>query len=223
MDMICYMHEGNPYGYLKVGEKVIHADNLARMVGEPSSTVQGWLDELQEASVFDLDDGVICSRRMIRDEELRQKRANGGKLGGNPSLKVNHKVEKEVKQKQTPSSSSSSTSSSTSTTKIQKPEGVLDSTWNDFVTLRKSKKAAITQTSLNGIYREAMKAGISLEQALRTCCERGWQGFKADWVSNLPKPTLAQQSTLAAARTIFGDERNVQDAYIIESHPKALT
>ena len=23
MDMICYMHEGNPYGYLKVGDKVI--------------------------------------------------------------------------------------------------------------------------------------------------------------------------------------------------------
>lgn len=107
--------------------------------------------------------------------------------------------------------------------KIQKPDGVLDSTWNDFVILRKEKKAAITETALNGIYREAMKAGMSLEQALRTCCERGWQGFKADWVSNLPKPTLAQQSTLAAARTIFGDERTLTDAYIIESPTKTLT
>ena len=29
--------------------------------------------------------------------------------------------------------------------------------------------------------REAEKAGISLEAALSTCCERGWQGFKASW------------------------------------------
>lgn len=32
-----------------------------------------------------------------------------------------------------------------------------------------------------GIQREAEKAGITLEEALSTCCERGWQGFKAEW------------------------------------------
>ena len=109
IDMICFMHEGNPYGYLKVGDKVILADNLCRMVGEPLDVVEGWLHELQVASVFDVDNGVICSRRMIRDEELRVKRAEGGKLGGNPklkdSVKVNLKVEKEVNQNSTPSSS----------------------------------------------------------------------------------------------------------------------
>ena len=116
MDMICYMHEGNPYGYLKVGDKVILASNLARMVGETLEVVQGWLHELQEANVFDIDDGAICSRRMIRDENLRQKRSEGGKLGGNPALKVNHEDNHEVyfedKQNPTPSSSSSSSPSS---------------------------------------------------------------------------------------------------------------
>jgi len=113
IDMICYMHEGNPYGHLKVGDKVIHANNLARMVGETLEVVEGWLKELQQAGVFDLtSDSVICSRRMIRDENLRQIRASGGKLGGNPALmdkgKVNHKVIEEDKQNPTPSSSSSS-------------------------------------------------------------------------------------------------------------------
>ena len=115
IDMICYMHEGNPYGHLKVGDKVIHANNLARMVGETLEVVEGWLKELQQAGVFDLtSDSVICSRRMIRDENLRQIRASGGKLGGNPALmekgKVNHKVIEEDKQNPTPSSSSSSSS-----------------------------------------------------------------------------------------------------------------
>jgi len=116
MDMICYMHEGNPYGHLKVGDKVILAPNLARMVGETLDVVEGWLAELEQAGVYDLTtEGTICSRRMIRDENLRNIRALGGKLGGNPNLMVKDKVNLEVKledkQKPTPSSSSSSSSS----------------------------------------------------------------------------------------------------------------
>ena len=52
IDMICYMHEGNPYGHLKVGDKVILPDNLARMVGETFDVVEGWLDELKLAGVY---------------------------------------------------------------------------------------------------------------------------------------------------------------------------
>ena len=114
--MICFMHEGNPYGHLKVGNKVILPANLASMVGATLLEVEGWLHELHQAGVYEIaETGEIFSKRMVRDEYLRNKRAEGGKLGGNPNLKVNLKVipmvEKEVKQKPTPSSSSSSSSS----------------------------------------------------------------------------------------------------------------
>lgn len=56
--------------------------------------------------------------------------------------------------------------------------------WTDFLAIRKAKKSPITETALDGIRREAEKAGMTLETALRTCCERGWQGFKADWVKD---------------------------------------
>ena len=118
IDMICFMHEGNPYGYLKVGNKVILAKDLARMVGEELSLVEGWLEELKEAGVYDIDYGAICSRRMIRDENLRKIRAEGGKLGGNPKLKDMKEDNLEVKQNETPSSS---TSSSSSISKKKKP------------------------------------------------------------------------------------------------------
>lgn len=116
IDMICFMHEGTPYGHLKVGEKVILPVNLARMVGETLEQVEGWLEELKQAGVFDVEpDGTMVSRRMVRDEEVRSARASGGKLGGNPLLlskKVNLEVKQEVavedKQIPTPSSSSSS-------------------------------------------------------------------------------------------------------------------
>jgi len=110
------MHEGNPYGHLKVGNKVILPANLAAMVGSTLPDVEGWLEELRSAGVYDVDaDGTILSRRMIRDENLRNMRAAGGKLGGNPALKspdkVNLKVNLKDKQKPTPSSSSSSSTS----------------------------------------------------------------------------------------------------------------
>lgn len=182
IDMICYMHEGSPYGYLKVNNKVILPINLARMVGLTLDEVNGYLDELKDSGVYEIDnDGSIYSRRMIRDENLRKIRAEGGKLGGNPKLKGNNKVNQEVKQKSTPSSSSSSSSS---INKIQAPDGVSSSIFKDYLKIRKAKKSPWTETALKGLQREADKAGISLEQAIQVCVERGWVGFNADWVKD---------------------------------------
>ena len=65
---------------------------------------------------------------------------------------------------------------------VAPPNGVTDSVWQDWLSLRKAKRAAVTQTAIDGIEREAKKAGVSLQAALETCCARGWTGFKADWL-----------------------------------------
>jgi hypothetical protein len=67
---------------------------------------------------------------------------------------------------------------------VAPPNGVTDSVWQDWLSLRKTKKAAVTQTAIDGIAREASKAGVSLQVALETCCARGWTGFKADWLKD---------------------------------------
>ena len=67
-------------------------------------------------------------------------------------------------------------------TVVGRPDGVTDQTWSDWLQLRKSLKAAVTQTAVDGIAREAERAGITLEAALQTCCSNGWRGFRADWV-----------------------------------------
>lgn len=69
----------------------------------------------------------------------------------------------------------------------------------DFKALRKAKKAAITPTVIAGIKREAEKVGYTLETALRTCCERGWQGFKAEWVTgdSASQPVRRQRKELS--------------------------
>ena len=64
------------------------------------------------------------------------------------------------------------------------PDGVLDSVWQDFMKLRKDKKAVITETAMTRIKKEADKVGYSLQEALEICCSRGWVGFRADWAQD---------------------------------------
>ena len=64
------------------------------------------------------------------------------------------------------------------------PDGVSEQTWADFKALRNAKKAPITARAIEGIDKEAMKAGVTLETALQECCARGWAGFKAEWMQS---------------------------------------
>jgi len=222
IDMICYMHEGNPYGHLKVADKVILPANLARMVGETLEVVEGWLEELRHAGVYDTaEDGSIYSRRMIRDENLRQIRANGGKLGGNPNLKPKDKVNLEdnqkVNQKPTPSSSSSSSSSSSKerATVVACPPDVSQQVWQDWLQLRKTKKASVTETVVKGARSEAAKLNWTLEQFLVEWCTRGSQGMKAEWVAeknnSLTKTGQMNQTVMSGlTRGLMGSGQNVK-------------
>ena len=63
-------------------------------------------------------------------------------------------------------------------------QGISDQLASDWLTLRKSKRAEPSKTAIEGIQHEATKAGMTLADALSMCCVRGWQGFKASWVSD---------------------------------------
>lgn len=57
------------------------------------------------------------------------------------------------------------------------------SVYSDWIALRKAKRAPVTETAIAGIRREAEKAGMTIQDALELCCQRGWTGFKAEWVA----------------------------------------
>ncbi|MFM0439265.1 GIY-YIG nuclease family protein [Paraburkholderia strydomiana] len=289
MDMLCLMHQGSPYGHLKVNSKAINEIQLARLVGANSDEVSAWMRELSDAGVYSTsEDGVIFSRRMVKDENLREVRASGGKEGGNPKLMggynkpgfvyamlrqsdgavkigisqdpskrlykvraqypsvqidvigkayvddmgsteaalhqtyshckngewfaltgsereelLNFHLKVNSKAIQTPSSSSSSSTSSPSESNKRRaprfdPQAYLESLCvdsivaQDWITHRKAKRAAPTQTAIDGINREAEKAGVSLQAALKISCQRGWQGFEAGWMKGAQGPPRAQ-------------------------------
>lgn len=118
-EMLCIMHECSPYGHLYAGPVPMSLAQLGRLVGESEKTIRALVDELELSGVFSRSDqGAIYSRRMVKDERIRNIRAQAGKLGGNPDLlgkKVNqtdnHVPKQSSNQEPTPSSSSSSSSS----------------------------------------------------------------------------------------------------------------
>ena len=96
---------------------------------------------------------------------------------------------------------------------LEKPDGVNDKVWADFIVLRKSKKATLTTTALSGIQREADHAGWTLEKALVECCTRGWASFKADWIKPAGKPALITSASRQNETFKERDARNSRARY----------
>jgi hypothetical protein len=83
------MHEAEPYGHLIVGGAAPSEREIARLVGASVSEVKSCLSELRNAGVFSTNsEGVIYSRRMVRDREKAQRDRVNGAAGGNPQLKM---------------------------------------------------------------------------------------------------------------------------------------
>ncbi len=88
IDLLCLMHQGQPYGYLAGTGGKHPVSFLARWCGETERSFSSSMIELTANGVYSLtDDGVIYSRRMVRDEHNRQVRGAGGsKSALNPNV-----------------------------------------------------------------------------------------------------------------------------------------
>lgn len=87
--------------------------------------------------------------------------------------------------------------------------GVDQQVSSDWLQHRKAKKASVTKTVIEGIIKEADKAQITIGDALAMCCQRGWIGFKAEWVAaanvvQMPRMTQHQLNQAGVANSIFG-------------------
>jgi len=193
--MICIMHQAEPYGHLVVNGHPIDSPTLARMVGGRPHEVARWLSELDTAGVCDMDGETRISRRMVRDERVRKARAEGGKLGGNPALKDNHKVEDKVNHDAnlppTPSSSISSSTSLKPKTKVNGhaasavaaltlPDWVPKMQWDAWIDARRKRRNPPTDFALRQAISklEALKAqGHAPGAVLAQSAFRGWAGL----------------------------------------------
>ena len=68
IDLVCYMHEGEPYGHLTIDGVPPSLAAVAALLGRPLREVKQALAELEQHGVFDrAKNGAIVSRRLVRD------------------------------------------------------------------------------------------------------------------------------------------------------------
>ena len=154
---------------------------VARRIRVEASVIRDVLNDMFDKH----DDGWFharCQEVIEAYHAMAEKNRANGRMGGRkknpvatdtqPIAKptINYKLETindKLKNKATP---------------MATPVGVSESVWQEFVSHRKSKKAKVTQLVIDGIVKEANKAGWTLEDALIETIVRNWQSFKADWV-----------------------------------------
>ncbi len=95
IDLIAYMHEGEPYGHLTIDHVAPGIGGIAALTGRPVAEIRKALNELEACQVFSRTAaGVIYSRRMVRDQQAMEegrahaerrwaqsREPNGGPLG----------------------------------------------------------------------------------------------------------------------------------------------
>lgn len=166
------------------------ADLIAEDFRMSSEVVQEMMAYMVNLGLFESSHGVItCMKMLSRTDEYtrkliamkRQEEPCCDYSGHTPdTLRTKSELIEEKRREETRAEETKPARRSRAA--VIKPEDVTQEVWDDYKQLRKTKRAPITQTSLDGLRREASKAGMSVQQAMAYCCAKGWQGFDATWV-----------------------------------------
>ena len=161
---------------------------LARLAGLSETQ---WVEIKPVVMAFWKRDGrskTWSQKRLLLERGKARKRSKSAKGSAEKRWNKKKKADANALRRQCEADASTVTDSKKKNTKkkveIDKPDGVSDQTWSDFIRHRQAKRAPLTDTALKAIVTEAQKAGWELEAALTEMMARGWQGFKADWVVN---------------------------------------
>lgn len=128
-DMICMMHEGQPYGHLAINGEPIEEKTLSKMLGISQNKLKKMLEKFEKKSLFSLEKSteIIYSRRMVEDEkkreEWRQRQQKHRTDASRNSANVTHDVTPMSRRSSSPSSSSEELDlTTTATTTPSKPD-----------------------------------------------------------------------------------------------------
>lgn len=156
---------------------------IARNTGSTPQKVEEMMKRFVEVGLFENKDGMITCLKVAK-RLMTSSTSNPQMRTMIQNIKSNQVVEEPSRHRHddiTPDKIRLDKIREDKTTKYipQIPTELL----SDYLKVRKAKKAGdLTKTAFEGIEREAKIAGISTEDAVKICCERGWVGFKASWM-----------------------------------------
>mgnify|MGYP007083857754 CR=1 FL=1 len=162
-------------------------DRLAGVTGfAEQMAFVGWLNQdghVLSLPNFEYHNGETAKKRALGKNRQEKHRSNDeSNANSNASSVTNPLPEKRREEKSIKEKKDSATS-------VACPDSVSQQVWNDWMTVRKEKKAkTLTETGWSGFVKQVEKAGWSLEQAISHCCLKQWVGFEAAWVAPKQNP-----------------------------------
>ena len=88
--------------------------------------------------------------------------------------------------------------------------GVSPQVAEDWLKVRKTKKAANTETAFKRIQHEIQLSGLSADECITIAVERSWQGLKAEWVANYQRQS-PQRPTGRRAVSVLENNKMVAE------------
>ena len=64
----------------------------------------------------------------------------------------------------------------------------------DYMDIRRKNKLPNSERAFNGLKNQIDKSHLTYHQAINLCAEKGWKGFKAEWVTNQPVQQTVQHN-----------------------------
>lgn len=140
-----------------------------------------------------------CDEQIHEYKSKAERARTNGKLGGRPSktkevildnqevseekanhkpITINHKPVTNKTKKTSPPDGEEKYSAKDDLIALGVPSQFVD----DWLALRKLKKAPPSKTAIDSIKKQVEKSGMPLASAIELCCARGWAGFNAEWV-----------------------------------------
>lgn len=179
-EILCLMYESEQRGKLLLNGKPMPVEALSRLLGLDKQSLTKALTLLLETGVASRcgTTGILLSRRMVKDEELRKVRAECGKKGGNPALKL-------VKQKP---NQNTEDEVETVIESFCNREGIgegmrkngFPDAWRDWRAYRAEKGEALTSYTAAGSMAKCVRWGSKkATEIIRNAIERSWKNLIA--------------------------------------------
>lgn len=123
-----------------------------------------------------------------RVRRYRARKQTGSPLQTTPSTSTSTNSTKEDRGVVGGEGGSTSNGTSNVSTRWAKcPSDVEQGVWDEFITLRRTKKATATDRVLKSLRKQGSRVGLGLQEVLEVCIVHGWSAFRASWHRDSPR------------------------------------
>lgn len=171
-------------------------------------------DRITEISFIDIES--CLKRDLIKWEKRAERSRENGKSGGRPPLQGKPtETQQVILEPEKPDSVNVNVNGSVSVNDVllkKEPKeifsfknalvdfGFNENLVNDWLKVRKTKKATNTETAFKKFIKQVQETNAPINEILELCVVKSWAGFEAEWFLKEKKPTTTEKEAPIAGR-----------------------